>query len=315
MSIDSMEDGVAREGRREPFKQLPDAVIDDENLSPLALVAYWYLKRIAGYGDHRARVSIAKLAERLGLSTSSRRTVREIIGELVTAGWVEVEHRKTPDGKRNLPSDYIVHATLGVGAGEPLGAGEPPPDGAEDAGGRGWGAPRVGAGEPHGSRRFTPRSTSKHPSADASDRVSAARADTEDPDLFTSEPGFQDQSERPEPSGAGSKDQAVADERTPTNAGHVTAAWVDAFKAQRDIEPTKTQVGRAARIAKELLAAGNDAVRVLEAARMAGIAGWPTIDQQLVRMTAPRNGADFYGRKQHVPYDDPDPSEYAGSIR
>jgi len=152
-AVDGDQESSVREGRRAPFKQLPDAVMDDDTISPLGKFVYWYLMRIASFGDHRARVSISKIAAKIGLSPSSRRTVREYLDELVKAGWLEVVHRKSPDGKVNLASDYVVHSELGgVGAGEHLPAPEHPGVGAGEPRGRGCAAPGVGAGEPHSSR-------------------------------------------------------------------------------------------------------------------------------------------------------------------
>jgi hypothetical protein len=67
----------------------------------------------------------------------------------------------------------------------------------------------------------------------------------------------------------------------------VTAAWIDAFQAN-GVKPTKSQIGQAARAAKELLAAGNDPNRVIEAAVVAASKGYPTIDRELA--TFGRNG-------------------------
>lgn len=151
-------EATVRDGRQAPFKQLPDAVMDDDSLSNEAKLTYWYLKRIAGYTDSRARVSVGRLAEKLHYSRSSKRSVRSWVDELVKTGWLDVVHhtRKTSDGKtQHLISEYIVHATAeppgqaapepddGVGAGEPLEAREPLPTCST--------APRVGAGEPPSS--------------------------------------------------------------------------------------------------------------------------------------------------------------------
>jgi hypothetical protein len=173
MSVDTDHESAVSEGRRAPFKQLPDAVIDDDQLSPEAKLTYWYLKRIASYTDRRARVSISRLAERMGYSKASKRSARGWVDELTGAGWVDVVHRRSDDGKRHLVSEYIVHETRSDAAAN---AGGPavPRDAAdeplgEESGhhwdkhrkgwvpdspqGRGPAAPTLGAGEPHGSRR------------------------------------------------------------------------------------------------------------------------------------------------------------------
>src|SRR6478609_11326333 len=98
-----------KEGRRTPFKQLPDAVMDDVRLTPQAKLTYWYLKRIAGYSDQRALVSIGTLAVKMGFSRNSKKSARGWIDELVSAGWVEVRSRRSADGKTNLVSEYLVH--------------------------------------------------------------------------------------------------------------------------------------------------------------------------------------------------------------
>ena len=140
------QEATVREGRRAPFKQLPDAVMDDATVSFTGKAVYWYLMRIASFGDHRARVSIATLAAKMGLSAASRRTVRECLDELAQAGWLEVVHRKSPDGKVNLASDYVIHSELpGVGAVEPLPAPGHPGVGAGQHRGRGCAAPTPGS--------------------------------------------------------------------------------------------------------------------------------------------------------------------------
>lgn len=162
---------VVREERQPPFKMLPDAVMDDNGLSNEAKLAYWYLKRIAGYGDSRARISVGKLATKLHFSSTSKRSARGWIDELVKAGWLHVVYhsRTGPDGKvEHLASEYVVYgvacppepADPRVGAGEHLDAGEnvaaPDPPGGVGAGehlGGGPRAPRVGAGEPPCSRK------------------------------------------------------------------------------------------------------------------------------------------------------------------
>ena len=151
-------------GRRAPFKQLPDAVMDDTKISPMAKVVYWYLLRIADYGNHQARVSVGTIAQRVGLSASSKRTVRGWLSELTEAGWVEVVRRRSDDGKADLASDYVVHtAPPGREAVPPPDAapgGTPAPGGSAAPGGRGSAAPGVGAAEPHSPRRCSPTSKS-----------------------------------------------------------------------------------------------------------------------------------------------------------
>lgn len=106
---DADDQGIrVKRGRRAPFKQLPDDVIDDETISPEAKVTYWYLKRIADFDDDNAIVSMGKIANKLGRSRSNRRAARSWVDELVTAGWVDTYQRKSDFGG-DLAGEFIVH--------------------------------------------------------------------------------------------------------------------------------------------------------------------------------------------------------------
>jgi hypothetical protein len=99
-----------REGRRAPFKQLPDAVMDDDTISPMGKVVYWYLTRIASPRDHRGQASISMIAVKIGLPATWRRTVPDCLDELVKAGWLEVLHRKPPVRLIEPTLDYVIHS-------------------------------------------------------------------------------------------------------------------------------------------------------------------------------------------------------------
>ena len=99
-----------REGRRAPFKQLPDAVMDDDTVSFTGKAVYWYLMRIASPRDHRGRVGISTLGAKIGPPAAWRRAVRECLDELVKAGWLEVVHRESPDDLTEPALDYVVHS-------------------------------------------------------------------------------------------------------------------------------------------------------------------------------------------------------------
>ena len=66
----------------------------------------------------------------------------------------------------------------------------------------------------------------------------------------------------------------------PTGPGPIVAAWVEAMTAN-GVTPTGGMRGQVGKLAKELLAAGNDPARVLDAARSAGEKGYATIDREL----------------------------------
>lgn len=86
----------------------------------------------------------------------------------------------------------------------------------------------------------------------------------------------------------GAVGQESASEPGAVTAQTVTGAWVDAYRAgHQGMQPTRSQVGQAARTARELLDAGNPAERVLAAASAAGHSGWPNIARQLAMATAP----------------------------
>ena len=110
-SPNSDQEPTVREGRRAPFKQLPDAVMDDDAISPMGKVVYWYLMRIASSGDHRGRVGISTLGAKIGLPAAWRRAVRECLDELVKAGWLEITH-KSLGAKAELALDYVIHSEV-----------------------------------------------------------------------------------------------------------------------------------------------------------------------------------------------------------
>ena len=64
------------------------------------------------------------------------------------------------------------------------------------------------------------------------------------------------------------------------NAGTVVGAWVEAIQAN-GIKPSSGQRGQVGKLAAELLSAGNDPQKVLDAAQVAGAKGWATIDREL----------------------------------
>lgn len=109
-ALNGEQESNVREGRRAPFKQLPDAVMDDDTVSFTGKAVYWYLMRIASPRDHRGRVSISTIAAKIGLTAAWRRTVRECLDELVKAGWLELVHRESPDGLIESTLDYVVHS-------------------------------------------------------------------------------------------------------------------------------------------------------------------------------------------------------------
>jgi len=104
------QESTVREGRRAPFNQLPDAVMDDDTISPTGKAVYWYLMRIASSGDHRGRVGISTLGAKIGLPAAWRRAVQECLDELVKAGWLEVLHRKPPVRLIEPTLDYVIHS-------------------------------------------------------------------------------------------------------------------------------------------------------------------------------------------------------------
>ena len=105
------QESKVREGRRAPFKQLPDAVMDDDTVSFTGKAVYWYLMRIASSGDHRGRVGISTLGAKIGLPAAWRRAVQECLDELVKAGWLEITH-KSLGAKTEITLDYVIHSEL-----------------------------------------------------------------------------------------------------------------------------------------------------------------------------------------------------------
>lgn len=80
--------------------------------------------------------------------------------------------------------------------------------------------------------------------------------------------------------------RAASDEPEP-NAGTITAAWVDAI-TETGTRPTGGMRGQVGRTVKELLTAGNDPQRVLDAARVAGTKGFATVDRELAALAGRR---------------------------
>lgn len=77
--------------------------------------------------------------------------------------------------------------------------------------------------------------------------------------------------------------------------------WLAGWESTHgEVKPTRSMTARAGRAAKECLAAGNPLELVLAAARRAGAEGWPTIDQQLARMTS--TAGQRTGRGSHTTY-------------
>lgn len=70
----------------------------------------------------------------------------------------------------------------------------------------------------------------------------------------------------------------------------IAAAWIEACRDGTGAEPSRSQVGQVARLAKELLAS-NDAGRVLAAARSAGAGGFATIDRELTAQAGRQRAA------------------------
>jgi len=77
---------------------------------------------------------------------------------------------------------------------------------------------------------------------------------------------------------------------TAITAQTVAAAWIDACRDGTGAEPSRSQVGQVARLAKELLAS-NDAGRVLAAARSAGAGGFAAIDRELTAQAGRQRAA------------------------
>lgn len=87
----------------------------------------------------------------------------------------------------------------------------------------------------------------------------------------------------------------VKAERVEITAQVVVAAWVDEIR-KNDVEPSKAQIGRVARMAKELLEK-NNGDRVLTAARHAGAQGHAAIDSALTIT----HGKPFEDRRPQKP--------------
>lgn len=103
--------------------------------------------------------------------------------------------------------------------------------------------------------------------------------------------------------GEGSREKGVptssgADRAEAATAQTITAEWIDAYR-RNGVSPTKSLIGQAARVVKELLDGGTDPKQVLEAARSAGGKGFATIDREIgVMLAAQRNRdpqADWVG--------------------
>jgi len=103
-ALNGDQESNVREGRRAPFKQLPDAVMDDDTISFTGKAVYWYLMRIASSGDHRGRVGISTIGAKIGVPAAW-----ECVDELVKAGWLEITH-KSLGARAELALDYVIHS-------------------------------------------------------------------------------------------------------------------------------------------------------------------------------------------------------------
>lgn len=100
-----------------------------------------------------------------------------------------------------------------------------------------------------------------------------------------------------------------------TRAHEIVDAWILAFRAT-GVEPTKRQIGAAARTAKELLQAGNEFERVLFAARSAGARGYTTIDRELAHLATNGRRLTAVGSNSRSPYvDTRSNDDYSGELQ
>lgn len=183
----------------------------------------------------------------------SPRTVQRLLSELLDAGVIEREARYRPNGSRT--TDLI----LLVRGGDNL---SPQSDQAEPA--------EVDLGPerhpPHDTQTVTPPMTA---------RVSPPEHH-KNPKENLPTPSGRSEVAWTDTDGAMFLLQAEPVEIT---AQVVVAAWVDAIR-ENGVEPSKAQIGRVARTAKELLAKNNGDL-VLEAARHAGEHGHAAIDSSM----------------------------------
>jgi hypothetical protein len=100
--------------------------------------------------------------------------------------------------------------------------------------------------------------------------------------------GEREETQWPDDLGGGRDDPPPPGDGPTVTAQHVTAAWVDGFRAERPrgVTPNASLRGQASKLGKELLEAGNNPQAVLRAARSAGAAGSPRIDLEFARLTS-----------------------------
>lgn len=84
--------------------------------------------------------------------------------------------------------------------------------------------------------------------------------------------------------------EAPAAPPKPPGAHSVAAAYVDAFRAHFSSEPTKGAIGRVARLAKEMLAAGVEVALLVQAATLLGTTPYAALDVQVNKLRRPQNG-------------------------
>lgn len=335
---ESDQESTVRPGRQAPYKRLPDAVMDDDTISPEAKLTYWYLMRIAGYSTSQAKVSLGRIAEKLGRKRTNRNSPRRWIGELAAAGWIDVHERRSPKTGARLASEYVVHEVPPEHPGSPQ---VPPPRIADEpAPGSNLIPPPGYLDEPASSRGSfdvdVPCSGTAHNDARAScpsgDRLTTDGAGTKlgqgVDDLFASWSGLdQEQSEDQDlapplarngassngtsrGSGAGvtrtkrSSSRAALPPQQVEALASTIGAWADTWYDTHGVNPTGQRRSQAAREIRALIVAGNDPARVLHAARAAARAGYATIEQQLVRMTSTSGGRAGRMSATELPRDD-----------
>jgi hypothetical protein len=234
------------------WTRIPNSILRDEELS-------WEAKGLLAYmASHATRFEVS-VATLMRVGGSGRDRTRKILKELQDAGYLQRRQLRVEGGRRLGQVEYTLYSRRsGQATEKPF---------ADDSLGTGSQAP--GCQPPENTTPYKKNNSKKtiFEEEHSSGGAELALADT-DGTLFL-----------------------VRAEEVNIDARVVVAAWVDEVR-KNGTEPSKAQVGRVAKTAKELLEK-NQATRVLDAARHAGEHGHGSIDSALTIL----NGKPFESRR------------------
>lgn len=232
-------------------------------------VALWIFSHAAGF-----TITPATIAKANGLG---RDVVRSILAELEQFGYLRRRRTQAEDG-RFSGMDYEIRCTPFED--ESPGQIHEPENQALD---------NQALAEPHHKKNTSKKTIQKkiNPPGGAPRSTSPEGLSLDDPAPATHEEESMPR-RSPEPQLGLFEAERPAAAPKPPGAHTVAAAYVDAFRAHFSAEPTKGTIGRVARLAKEMLAAGTEVALLVEAATLLGATPYAALDVQVNKMRRPQ---------------------------